>query len=120
MLGAALDGGKSLVISVTDDGISIDAADLPHVFDRFYRTDEARSRGTGGTGLGLAIARASHPLTGHAGARFGSDSDTRGQLRGMRAAIWAATETLKGYHSNGVTERCGGKRRPADVYCGAA
>ena len=34
------------------------AADLPHLFDRLYRADESRTRGTGGAGLGLAIARA--------------------------------------------------------------
>ena len=58
MLRAGLESEELLVISVTDDGIGIEAADLPHVFDRFYRTEQSRSRGMGGTGLGLAIARA--------------------------------------------------------------
>ncbi len=46
-----------LRISVTDDGPGIPAADLPHVFDRFWRGDPARSRDSGGSGLGLAITR---------------------------------------------------------------
>jgi len=44
-------------ITVTDSGLGIPAADLPHVFDRFYRGDRSRTRTTGGSGLGLAIAR---------------------------------------------------------------
>ena len=58
VLRAGLEGDEALAILITDDGIGIHAADLPHVFDRFYRTDQSRSRGIGGTGLGLSITRA--------------------------------------------------------------
>jgi two-component system OmpR family sensor kinase len=45
-------------LAVQDSGEGIAAEDLPHVFDRFYRADPARSRATGGAGLGLAIVQA--------------------------------------------------------------
>ncbi|HSS94756.1 MAG TPA: ATP-binding protein [Candidatus Dormibacteraeota bacterium] len=50
-------GADHVQIAVSDTGLGISAADLEHIFERFYRADVSRTRDTGGFGLGLSIAR---------------------------------------------------------------
>lgn len=81
---ARAEGGRAgVLLHVSDTGPGIAPADLPHVFERFWRGDPARSRETGGSGLGLAIVRSfveaqggtvrvesPWPAGGRAGTRF--------------------------------------------------
>jgi signal transduction histidine kinase len=53
----ARQSGRSVILSVADDGPGIPAEDQPFVFERFWRGDKSRSRGSGGSGIGLAIVK---------------------------------------------------------------
>ena len=63
-LGAA-QVGEEMELRVEDSGLGIPPADLPHIFERFYRADKARTREQGGTGLGLSIVK--HIVQTHGG-----------------------------------------------------
>ncbi|MDR1108013.1 MAG: HAMP domain-containing histidine kinase [Spirochaetaceae bacterium] len=73
---------KNRDITISDTGIGIPAKDLPHVFERFYRTDKSRSRSTGGAGIGLAIAAAI--ISAHGGSITAENNPSGGSIFRVR------------------------------------
>lgn len=88
---AARDGAEKVAISVADEGTGIAAADLPRIFERFYRADKARSREMGGTGLGLAIVK--HIAQLHGGSVQAESQLGRGTTISVILPIAAHTAT---------------------------
>ena len=57
MVVSATPKSEEVLFEVRDTGIGVSAEHLPHLFERFYRANKARSRAAGGSGIGLTIAR---------------------------------------------------------------
>lgn len=73
------------VIEVRDTGDGIPEADLPYIFERFYRADAARARDTGGSGIGLAISR--RIVADHSGVVFAHNDHGGGAVVGFRIPL---------------------------------
>lgn len=90
---AARRDGPEVVLTVRDDGEGIPAAQLPHVFERFYRGDSARDRDRSGSGIGLTISKAL--VDAHCGS-ITATSDGPGQGAAFSVTLPAAARTHRG------------------------
>jgi signal transduction histidine kinase len=87
----AFPSDRMAIIEVSDTGIGIPANELPHVFDRFFRADRARSRAWGGSGLGLSIVKSI--LHAHRGSIVVRSTEGRGTLVKIELPLSSSTAT---------------------------
>ena len=86
--------GGEAVLTITDDGPGIPAADRVRVFERFTRLHDARDRGTGGSGLGLAIV--GELVRQHGGSVTLDDKSPGGDPPGLRVEVHLPSHRLDG------------------------
>ena len=82
--------GAMIEIVVADRGPGIPAADLPRIFERFYRVDRSRTRDPGGTGLGLSIVR--HLVELHEGTVSAANREGGGAIITIRLPAVPVTQ----------------------------
>jgi two-component system phosphate regulon sensor histidine kinase PhoR len=80
---------ESVIVNVSDTGMGISKEDLPHIFERFYKADKARSQG--GSGLGLAIAK--HTIQAHGGNISVKSEEGKGSTFSFTLPINASTNS---------------------------
>ena len=97
--------GSSVVLAVSDNGIGIDPAFLPHVFDRFTQHDSSTTRSHGGMGLGLAIVRHLAELHGGSAA-----AESAGEGQGATFSVRLPLRTVEG--AEDAMASAGGDREP--------
>jgi len=90
----------SVTVKVADTGMGISKDDLPHIFERFYKADKARSRG--GSGLGLAIAK--HTVQAHNGAISAKSEEGQGTTISFSLPISPASNRVVGKINKTLTK----------------
>jgi len=96
--------GGRVRMTIQDHGPGVPSEALPHLFDPFYRVDDARTRQTGGTGIGLAICRRAIEL--HHGTVWAENLDPHG-LAVVMDLPQAATNAIPGRNSTQLHDRLG-------------
>lgn len=86
--GSVVKNKEMAIVAISDTGIGIPAEHLPHIFERFYRVDKARSRAEGGAGLGLAIAQ--HIAEVHGGKIEVESEVGKGSTFRVALPLWTA------------------------------